>query len=223
MKKKILALLAVLTLCAALLPAAVTAEENAVYAYVKTENRGTLNVRRSMSTKDNSNIITALDYGTEVTVLGTGANGTWTEISVRKEGGLVNGWVMSRYLSFTRPSPTKEPTKKPVTTPAPSVETLAFGTFKQVTPYAVYANPERVSGWVNMRWAPSTAVNVVERCPLYYQLVVISENSSWAQVFDPSTGVVGFISRKYIKPLGYNVTLTMTVEQPAVGIGTETK
>ncbi len=215
MKKQILALLAALVLCLTLLPAAVAEEMDGgfTYAYVYTTNRGPLKVRRDRSTKNDSNVITKLDYGTEVTVLGTYDNGTWTEISVRKEGGLVNGYVMSRYLSFTPPS---KSTTKPVAspTPLPSVATLAFDTFKQVTPYAVYANPSRVSGWVNLRWAPSTAVEVVERCPLYYQLVVISENKSWAQAYDPATGVVGFISRSFIKPLGYNVVLSTMADLP---------
>ena len=215
MKKQILALLAALVLCVTLLPAAMAEEMDGGYthAYVYTSNGLPLKVRRGMSTENDKNVITKLDYGTEVTVIATHANGTWTEITVRKDGGLVSGYVMSRYLSFTPPS---KPTTKPVAspTPLPSVATLAFGTFKQVTPYAVYANPSRVSGWVNLRWAPSTAVEVVERCPLYYQLVVISENKSWAQAYDPATGVVGFISRSFIKPIGYNVVLSTMADLP---------
>ena len=211
MLKKGIALLAALVLCVCLLPGTL-AEEEQLVAYVNTANKGTLNVRRGMNTNEN-NIICALDWGTEVNVVTTWANGTWTEIRLRKEGGLVSGFVMSRYLSYTKPTgkTTAKPTAKPGPTPAPSVETLDFASFRQVEPYAVYANPERVSGWVNLRWAPSTAVGVIERCPLYYQLVIIAKNKSWAQAYDPATGAVGFISLKFVKELGYGATLTSTL------------
>lgn len=209
MKTRCLALICALVLCAILLPSALADGSDffgPTTAFVVTANKGSLNVRREMSTS--SEIITTANYGQEVEVLGTYANGTWTEISFRKEGGLVNGYVMSRYLSFNRP--TSAP--KATATPAPSVTTLNFSSFKQVEPYAVYANPERVSGWVNLRWAPSTACEVIERCPLYYQLVIIAQSSTWAQAYDPQTGVVGFISRKYVKDLGYGVTLNMSTK-----------
>jgi len=218
MKKRwtVLSFTLALILALSLLPAvsAETGKEasqsgNGVIAYVATANKGSLNVRRDASTYSN-NIITTLPWGTQVVFLGYaggGYNNAWAMIQYTKNGYTYTGYVMSKYISFTNPRGNVTP--QPTAAPGQPLTDLGFSSFRQVTPYAVYANPDRPTGWVNLRWAPSTDVDVIERCYQYRQLVVIAQNSSWAQVYDPETGVVGFISRAYIRDLGYGVSINI--------------
>ena len=77
-----------------------------------------------------------------------------------------------------------------------------FRTGKLVAnPFTVYARPSRASGWVNLRWAPSTEAERIATCPQGKQLTVIGEigeTRNWYQVQDPQTGMIGFISRQYV-------------------------
>ena len=74
-----------------------------------------------------------------------------------------------------------------------------FRTGRLVTdPFTVYARPSRASGWVNLRWAPSTEAERIATCPQGKALTVIGETQNWYQVQDPETGMIGFISRQYV-------------------------
>jgi SH3-like domain-containing protein len=74
-----------------------------------------------------------------------------------------------------------------------------FRTGKLVAnPFTVYARPSRASGWVNLRWAPSTEAERIATCSQGKALTVIGETRNWYQVQDPQTGMIGFISRQYV-------------------------
>ena len=74
-----------------------------------------------------------------------------------------------------------------------------FRTGKLVAnPFTVYARPSRASGWVNLRWAPSTEAERIATCPQGKALTVIGETRNWYQVQDPQTGMIGFISKQYV-------------------------
>lgn len=206
MKKRIISLFFVLALFCAMLPATSQAVNSGTTAWVATSNRGALNVRSSCSTSEN-NIIDSLSWGTQVTFLSYSSGNAWMYVQFTKSNYVGFGYVMSKYISFTNPG--VKPTVQPTTQPSPAAPQLDFSQFRSVTPYGVYANPSRPTGWVNLRWAPSTDVDVIERCYQYRQLIVIAQNNTWAQVYDPDSGVVGFISRAYIKDLGYGVTLNI--------------
>ena len=186
---------------------ATPSDQNGTVVYVATANRGTLNVRSRTSTAAN-NILDTLNWGDAVTFLGyDNSSAAWMKIRYMKNGYLRSGYVMSVHMSFTSPSGSRTVAPQPYKTPLPTVGELNFSAFRQVTPYAVYASPTRATGWVNLRWAPSTAAEVIQRCYQYRQLIVISQSGDWAQVYDPESGVVGFISRSYIKQLGYSVSI----------------
>lgn len=214
MKKRMMALCLVLVLAVSLVPASFAENgwnsSGSTTAYVATANKGYLNVRSGPSTYSN-NITDTLNWGTQVVFLQYaegGYNTAWSWISYTKNNRSCTGYVMSKYISFTNPRGTVTP--KPTSDPKQSLDSLGFSAFKKVSPYAVYANPDRPTGWVNLRWAPSTDADVQQRCYQYRHLVVIAQSSTWAQVIDPETGVVGFISRIYVRDLGYGVSIDIS-------------
>ena len=89
---------------------------------------------------------------------------------------------------------------EPVNAAAGSVDELnrEFLSAQKVTPYVVYVRPSRVSGWVNMRWAPSLDSSILATYKANDQLTVIYETANWLQVEDKNTGNVGFINRQYV-------------------------
>ena len=103
-----------------------------------------------------------------------------------------------------------KPGAKPSTNPtvAPSASTDAakalsdmnkeFNTAQKVSPYTVVARPSRASGWVNLRWAPTTEAERIATCPQGKELTVLVEMKNWYQVQDPATGMIGFISSQYV-------------------------
>ena len=100
--------LALMLLMTAIVPLAAAAD-NGWLMFVYTENRGSLNVRSSMST--GNNVVGKLDFGTAVQVYSF--FGSWALINYKN----TNAYVMTRYLTYTQPT-------TPVTpTPAPASDT----------------------------------------------------------------------------------------------------
>ena len=179
-------LLAALVSCAAL-------ADNGYIMFVYTENRGALNVRSSMNT--GNNVIGTLPYGTAVHVYNFYSG--WAMIDYNNS----NAFVMSRYLVQNKPTDPVTPTPAPSPSDT-SLEDLnrEFRTAaREYMPYTIVARPARASGWVNLRWAPSTKAEVITTCRQGKELIVIAELQNWYQVQDPETGMVGFISRSYVR------------------------
>ena len=196
MKKRLLSVcLAAALLLTGILPAAAAVETGWIM-FVYTENHGTLNVRSSMTT--GNNVIGVLNYGAAVHVY-TFYSG-WALIEYNNS----TAYVMSRYLVYNQPTTPVVPTPTPAPAPAPSDTSLneinsEFRTAVRVAqPYRVISRPSRASGWVNLRWAPSTQAERITTCPQGKELLVLSELRNWYQVQDPVTGMVGFISRAYV-------------------------
>lgn len=168
--------------------------------YVYTKNGKNLYVRSSMSTKDDSNIIGSLPYGTKVTTYGGNFNG-WTLIDYGDYG---DAYVMYRFLVSEKPAPYKpsnNPAKIDGTTNASTVaqmNTLAANA-RFVESYTVTVRPARASGWAYMRWYPSKNADPIATFGANYELTVIAELTDWYQVEDPATGKVGFIYKSYVQ------------------------
>ena len=210
MTKRIVSLsLAVILLLMMALSAAL-AEDNYVdpragYYYVKTENGKGLNVRNGPG----GHVVGTLKYGAHIYVFGF-TTAEWALINFKYDNGYGMGeyaaWVSTRYLSRTDPGkyqPTPVVPPVPVTpgTPAETLDSVnaIFRTARQVAaPYTVVARPARASGWVNLRWAPSTEAERIATCPQGKTLVVLAELKGWYQVQDPVTGMIGFIMSKYM-------------------------
>ena len=200
MTKRLISLALIAVMMAMFLPALAVAEDKTMYVY--TDNGKSLNVRSAPNTGDN--LIGSLKYGEKVDVISI-SNGwakIWWEQSYYGEFGVA--YVQSRFLV------NKKPGSKPVTpTPAPTSTTdyakafsnmnAEFNTAKKVAaPYTVVARPSRASGWVNLRWAPSTEAERIATCKQGKELTVLAELKNWYQVQDPETGMIGFISNQYV-------------------------
>lgn len=197
MTRKFIALALAVVMAALLIPAVVAADSGWIM-YVYTDNGKTLNVRRDPMVADN--IIGQLKFGEAVSVRMTTSNG-WACIDW---GSGEVAYVQSRFLVNSqpgiRPAPSGSGTA-PATTDAAKILTdmnAEFRSARQVVPFTVTARPTRASGWVNLRWAPSTESERIATCPQGKELTVLAEMKNWYQVQDPMTGMIGFISRKYV-------------------------
>ena len=68
---------------------------------------------------------------------------------------------------------------------------------KAVDPYQIIVRPTRVTGWVNMNWAPSKSAPVMANYPAKTEMTVLKETPHWLQVEYMPTGDVGFIYKEY--------------------------
>lgn len=161
--------------------------------YVSTGNSGKLILRKTPHTHAN-NVVTKLENGTKVTVEEYYDNHTWVYISVKLDGKTYKGYVMNRYLSSDKPSST------PSGSSSSTADTeLSFKKFKHVEPYHMTVKPSTPGGFVNLRWGPSKSVAVMTKLYADAQVTVIAKDSTWAQVYDPNTGYVGFIMLSFLK------------------------
>ena len=204
MKKQIISLALIAALMAMLIPALAAAEERTMYVY--TDNGKSLNVRSAPNTGDN--VIGSLKYGEPVDVISI-SNG-WAKIWYGQSyyGEFGTAYVQSRFLLNYKPAPhSAQPTAAPSSGSASGTADYAkafsamnaeFATGKKVSPYTVVARPSRASGWVNLRWAPSTEAERIATCKQGKELTVLAELKNWYQVQDPVTGMIGFIIRQYV-------------------------
>ena len=201
MTKRIVSLLLAAVIAALLVPSFAGAEW---IMYVYTDDGKSLNVRSDPSV--GNNLLGRLEYGAAVSVRMTNANG-WSCIDYNAPANGNIAYVQTRFLVSTKPAP-KYVTPAPAPVPVPGTTdalkvlndmNAEFRTAKIVpVPFTVVARPARASGWVNMRWAPSTEAERITTCNQGKELVVLAELRNWYQVQDPVTGLIGFISRQYV-------------------------
>lgn len=203
MKKVISLILAMMLLV--LFTSAVMSESQGTDMYVYTKNGKPLNVRSSMSTEDDSNIIGSLKYGTKVITYGH--QDGWAIIDY----GNTTGYIMYRFLMKEKPDPytgsnssSSASTQKKTSFSTKDASTVAqlntlVASAKIVTPYTVTVRPARASGWVYMRWFPSKSAETLASFRANYELTVIAELKDWYQVSDPDSGKVGFVYKSYVQ------------------------
>lgn len=199
MKKAIGLILAMMMLVT--LVSSALSESQGTDMYVYTKNGKVLRVRSTMSTKDDTNVIGTLAYGTKVVIYGV-VNG-WAIIDYCD----TTGYIMYRFLTRQKPAP-YDPSTNP-DQPAGEFSTKEASTVSQmntliasakfVDPYTVTVRPLRASGWVYMRWFPSRTAKEIATFNANYSLTVIAELKDWYQVEDPETGKVGFIYKSYVQ------------------------
>ena len=199
MIKKLLSLALIAMMLAMIIPTSAFAQ---YYQYVYTDDGKTLNVRSYPGQGDN--IIGHLKYGTKIEVIQTMPNG-WSTIPWATSPSTV-AYVQSRFLVSYQPAPKKSSSssssssKSSSTSPKTVLADMnaEFASAKSVSPYTVVARPSRASGWVNLRWAPTSESERISTCAQGKELIVIAELKNWYQVEDPDTGKIGFISRSYV-------------------------
>lgn len=198
MKKRIVIfLLVAVTLMIALMPGAMA---NGVKKYVYTRNGKPLNVRAWPDL--NSALLGKLNLGTQVTIEGYTSDYTWANIIYNGQ----NAYVMTRYLVDTYPggggvTPAPTPVYPGERSIITSMES-EFSTYRVVSPYTVLVKPVRATGWVNLRYAPSTEFAHAENLYANTQLTVIAETRNWLQVRRNDTGVTGYVMRQYTISMG---------------------
>ena len=168
--------------------------------YVYTRNSRPLNVRVWPDTK--SALLGTIPNGTAVTVEGYTTDYTWAYIVYNGQ----NAYVMTQYLVDTYPGGGSTPTPVPggEGTYQRIVSSLEneFRTYRVVEPYTVLAKPTRATGWVNLRYVPSTEFGHAENLYANTQLTVIAETQNWLQVRKNDTGVTGYVMRIYTISMG---------------------
>ncbi len=158
--------------------------------YVSTSNGKGLYMRSGPS-KD-FDVVTTIPYAAMMDST-TYYDAAWSYVTYNG----FSGYVMSRYLSSTKPS--DKPTPTP--TPSPSGTGISYKNFVKAD-YYVTVRPSTPSGFVNLRWAPSKTADVNT---IYYAgttLRVLSQESAWAQVYNEATGVCGFMMRSFLTTSG---------------------
>jgi len=194
MKKR--AVLFILALVMLTVSVASFASAERVVKYVYCKNGKPLNVRAYPDV--NSKLLGTLPNGTAITIEGYTSNYTWATF-------VYNGqiaYVMTQYLVDSPYSPT--PTPAPAPAPSPSGDTGIINamenelrTYHVVNSYTVLAKPDRATGWVNLRYAPSTAFGHAGNLYANTQLTVIAETTNWLQVRRNDNGVTGYVMRQY--------------------------
>ena len=198
MKRFVSMTLVVFTLMLAVfVPVAMAGEEgpnaHAGYYYVKTGNGKGLNVRDN----PNGKVVGSLKYGTRVYV-DAFSSSEWALITYRYDNGHGKGdyaaYVSTRFLVRNDPGKYQG---------SSSAKSAAAPTEKQVaSPYTVVSRPARTAGgWVNLRRTPSTDAKVLIKCPQGKTLTVLAELDGWFKVEDLPTGIIGYISSKYVSRL----------------------
>ncbi len=170
-------------------------------AYIKTGNGEPVRLRTGPTT--DSSVQTSMPYGAKVVILGEYDDGTW--ITVAYKG--YDGYCMKRYLTYDKPgpkpTPKPKPGPKPTSKPPSGSENLStlFNGFAQ-TSYTAEVRPSTPGGIVHLRWAPSTKAGIILDSHQNDQLEVIAQDKTWAQVREPSSGVVGFMMLSFLTQVG---------------------
>ena len=184
MKRKWLSLIALVMVAVLFTPVIALSGTNIFY--VDTANKKSLNMRSDCTMGDN--IIANIPYRAEVTVFEFLAGDAWARVEYNGR----TGFVMSRYLSGTRPASGGGSGGG-----SSSSTTISYKGFTP-TNYTAAVRPSNPSGYVNMRWAPSKSTSVHE---VYYAgetLQVIADNGTWCQVYDTSRNICGFMMKQFL-------------------------
>ncbi|MBR3429118.1 MAG: SH3 domain-containing protein [Clostridia bacterium] len=198
MKRRIIAAFTVLSLLMFILvPGALAGQ---VTKYVYTRNGKPLNVR--IWPDVNSTLIGQLPYGSRVLVENYTADYSWATITYNGR----TAYVSTQYLVDYDPVKPITPTPAPAPSPSGSdvitrLET-ELATYRVVTPYTVVAKPDRATGWVNLRYTPSTEFGHAANLYANSQLTVLAETANWLQVRQESSGIIGYVMRQYTIYMG---------------------
>lgn len=187
MKKAFIVALCMALLLASVIPAGSLAATKSKTMYVYTANGGVLNMRRDMVTHA-KNVVVKIPNRSKVTVISL-VNKTWAKCKYDK----YTGYCMRRYLVDKLP----DKKKAPATTTPDTFTNAMFGGMKACY-YKALVRPTHPTGFVNLRWAPSTAANVHSKYYANAELTVMAENANWCQVLDEKNNIMGFMRRSFL-------------------------
>ena len=190
MSKRIISLMAVVVLLAAMF--AFTTTASAYYCvYSHCPNGKPLNVREGPGKE--SPVIGKVPYGDPIYIIGETSPG-WYQLNDM-------GYVQASLTSNSYPGPYVPPAPTPTADPNKKKADLekVYATARTVEPYLITLKAtERSKGVANVRWAPSKTSKLLKAYPAGTQLRVIAELDKWYQVEDPMTNQVGFVNTAYV-------------------------
>ena len=190
MSKRMISLMAVVVLLAAML--AFTTTASAYYCvYSHCPNGKPLNVREGPGKE--YPVIGKVPYGDPIYIIGETSPG-WYQLNDL-------GYVQASLTSNSYPGPYVPPAPTPTPDPNKKKADLekVYATARTVEPYLITLKAtERSKGVANVRWAPSKTSKLLKAYPAGTQLRVIAELDKWYQVEDPMTNQVGFVNTAYV-------------------------
>ena len=194
MNKRIVSLIAVVVMLAAML--AFTSTASAYYCvYSHCGNGKPLNVRSGPGQE--YPVIDRIPYGDPIYVVGETSPG-WLLLND-------TGYVQAALTCSYYPGEYIPPVVNPTPTPDPSKQKAAdlesvLSTANLVEPYIVtLKSTQNSKGKANIRWIPSKTSRLLESCNAGTQVKVIAELKNWFQVEDLNTGAVGFVNTAYVQ------------------------
>lgn len=191
MKKRILALLAVMALLMTMF--ALTSSASAYYAvYSHCKNGKPLNIRSGPGKEYES--IGKVPYGEAIYVIGETYPG-WLQLNDV-------GYVQAALTCRDYPGPYVPPTPGSGGSGSSGANVNyndLFAGARQVIPYTITLTATRTSkGVANVRWAPSKKATLLRAYPTGTQVQVFAELNNWYQVYDAATNSVGFVNSAYV-------------------------
>ena len=190
MSKRIISLMAVVVLLAAMF--AFTTTASAYYCvYSHCPNGKPLNVREGPGKE--YPVIGKVPYGDPIYIIGETSPG-WYQLNDM-------GYVQASLTSNSYPGPYVPPAPTPTADPNKKKADLekVYASARTVEPYLITLKAtERSKGVANVRWAPSKTSKLLKAYPAGTQLRVIAELDKWYQVEDPLTNQVGFVNTAYV-------------------------
>ncbi|MER1993047.1 MAG: SH3 domain-containing protein [Eubacteriales bacterium] len=190
MSKRIISLMAVVVLLAAMF--AFTTTASAYYCvYSHCPNGKPLNVREGPGKE--YPVIGKVPYGDPIYIIGETSPG-WYQLNDI-------GYVQASLTSNSYPGPYVPPAPTPTPDPNKKKADLekVYASARTVEPYLITLKAtERSKGVANVRWAPSKTSKLLKAYPAGTQLRVIAELDKWYQVEDPMTNQVGFVNTAYV-------------------------
>ncbi len=190
MSKRIISLMAVVVLLAAMF--AFTTTASAYYCvYSHCPNGKPLNVREGPGKE--YPVIGKVPYGDPIYIIGETSPG-WYQLNDM-------GYVQASLTSNSYPGPYVPPAPTPTADPNKKKADLekVYASARTVEPYLITLKAtERSKGVANVRWAPSKTSKLQKAYPAGTQLRVIKELDKWYQVQDPMTNEVGFVNTAYV-------------------------
>ena len=190
MSKRIISLMAVVVLLAAMF--AFTTTASAYYCvYSHCPNGKPLNVREGPGKE--YPVIGKVPYGDPIYIIGETSPG-WYQLNDM-------GYVQASLTSNSYPGPYVPPAPTPTADPNKKKADLekVYASARTVEPYLITLKAtERSKGVANVRWAPSKTSKLLKAYPAGTQLRVIAELDKWYQVQDPMTNEVGFVNTAYV-------------------------
>ena len=192
MNKRILSLLAVMVLIAAMFAFTAASADGYYAVYSHCKNGKPLNVRSGPG-KDFP-VIDKIPYGQPIYVIGETTPG-WLQLN---DTGYVQASLTCR--NYPGPYVPPDPSKEKSTSGTSDVYQL-YQSARYVNPYTVTLKAtQKSNGVANVRWAPSKASPLQYAYPSGTQVRVIAElGNNWYQVQEPVSEKVGFVNTAYVQ------------------------